>query len=179
MPEAANRKMRRLDDIWDEMLSEAHRRAIASGNADAAEYLELRLRNDRLRAAAADWLVEIFVEAAAASPLLAGVEIEREEPHQFVHSGTTLTGLSISARLGVRCVTLQAGWPRRPSDGIIRGAALAIGRISHRGLPRLNVDLRLVLDRNRPGWIVVGSDGLPTTVDKEFFGSHFAALVGE
>lgn len=169
--------MRRLDEIWFEMLSEARQRAIAAGKADLADYLGLRLRNDRLRKAATEWLADVFIQVAAAAQVPVNIEVEREEPHQFVHLGTTLTGLMLRAQIGVRLLTVEAGWPRMPGDGIVRGGALAAGRILHRGKPRLNVDLRLMLNGDHVGWVAEGNDGAMAEVDEEYFRHHLSALL--
>jgi hypothetical protein len=169
--------MRRLDEIWIEMLSEARQRAIAAGKADVVDYLDLRLRNDRLRTAAIEWLADVFIQVAAAAQVPVNIELEREEPHQFVHLGTTLTGLMLRAQLGVRLLTVEAGWPRMPGDGIVRGGALAAGRILHRGLPRLNVDLRLMIDGDHISWVAGANDGAMAEVDEEYLRCHLLALL--
>lgn len=170
--------MQSLDDIWLELLGEARLRALRSGRNAVAEYLELRSRNDQLRAASIGWLTDIFVVEATGGLLPVGPEIEREEPHRFEHLGASHSGILLCFRLGVRQMTLEAGWPRLPGDGILTGGSVAAGRLVHRGLPRLNRSLALVADDGRPEWIAIAGDGSRAAVDAAFVREQILLLAG-
>lgn len=163
-----------LDEVWSEMLSEAARKAGEAGSHDVVEYLRLKSANDAIRERGTRWLLDTVVEIAAGA-LHAGtnLKIERESPHTFSGGSSTMVGSLVRLRHGVRCLTVEAGWARTPSDGIMRGPALAIGRITHFGLPKKNAGLRLLRGDGLPHWL----DEQGEIVTSETLKHHFAVLM--
>ena len=147
--------MHELDEIWAQKLAEAAENARVAGRHDVADYLALKAANDAIRRTAVAWLFDSLVQIAGeANRASAGIEIEREDPHSFSLRGANLVGSLFRVREGVRCLTLEAGWPRTPSDGFMRGGALAIARIVHFGMPKAGAELSLVKREDKPAWVV-------------------------
>ena len=72
--------MTELDEAWEVALAQATQRAQGAGRADIARYLDLRRRNDLLRRAATEWLLDaVFSLAADANRAGASIQIERIE----------------------------------------------------------------------------------------------------
>src|SRR5437867_309471 len=57
--------MTELDEAWEVALAQATQRAQGAGRADIARYLDLRRRNDLLRRAATEWLLDAVFSLAA------------------------------------------------------------------------------------------------------------------
>ena len=145
--------MNELDEVWSQMLEGAMANAKASGRGDVADYLALKQSNDIIRHASVDWLFGAFIEAASqANRQNASISIEREEPHEFKLGNATMSGTLVRIRLGVRNITVEAGWTRLPSHGVMRNAALAAARIRHFGLPKSDVELTLRREGETPVW---------------------------
>lgn len=145
--------MTELDQIWSQMLDDAAARAKESGNRDVASYLRLKATNDAIRTVGVGWLFDTVSEIAAEKDRQnIRLSIERENPHRFEHGSSRLVGAVIRFRQGVRCLTVEAGWTRTPSDGIMRGGALAFARVSHFGMPKAGAELMLVTEGDRPFW---------------------------
>ncbi len=167
--------MTELDQEWSQLLDAATTRAHAAGRHEVVEYLRLKASNDAIRNVGCNWLFNTFIEIAIdLQTRRAHLEIERQEPHRFAHGSSTMIGSRLNARLGVRCLSIEAGWARTPSDGIMRSGALALSLITHFGLPRAGDELRLVHVQSLPQW--VNEEG--EVVDHEFLRRHFEILVG-
>ena len=172
--------MSELDQLWSQMLDEAMAAARASGRHDVADYLDLKARNDALRNAGVRWLFESLIGIAGEVTRQNGaITIDREDPHNFPHRGANIAGSQLIFRLGVRCLTVEAGWTRTPGDGFMRGGALAIARISHFGVAKMNVELYLKPTESGPGWIAIYADGAPVQADEAFLRQHFSAFLGD
>lgn len=145
--------MNELDKIWAEMLAKAAENAKISGKGDVADYINLKAANDLFRSTAVKWLFDAMYEISGEA-VRAGfaVTIEKTEPHSFRYHGGNMIGSSVDFRCGVRCLTLEAGWTRTPSDGFMRGGALAFARFRHRGIPKANEDAALVRNTELPAW---------------------------
>src|ERR1044071_4826707 len=118
--------MTELDEAWEIALAQATQRAHGAGRADIARYLDLRRRNDLLRRAATDWLLDaVFVLAAEANRKGQAIQIERNEDHRFTRGAATMVGKALTLRHGVRALMVESGWPRTPRDGVVRGNGLA------------------------------------------------------
>lgn len=166
--------------MWSQMLSEALEAARASGRHDVADYLDLKARNDALRHAGVRWLFEALIGLAGeANRTFAALTIEREEPHNFQHRGANLAGTLVRFRLGVRCLTVEAGWTRTPADGFMRGGALAVAKLTHFGMPKMNAELHLKPSGESPGWKAVTPEGTAFAADDEFLRRQFADFLGE
>ena len=149
--------MNELDEAWSQMLAAATANAKASGRNDVADYLTLKHSNDMIRQASVDWLFGSFIEIASeANRQNSFVTIEREDPHEFRFGNATMAGSLLRVRLGVRNLTVEAGWTRIPSHGVMRGGALASGRISHFGVPKADVELTLEREGEIPVWKTTG-----------------------
>jgi hypothetical protein len=72
-----------------------------------------------------------------------------------------MVGSRLAVRSGpVRVLTVEAGWPRAPRHGVVRGGGLARARVSHFGDRGADEELLLVKpnDEEAPRWIVVADD---------------------
>ena len=136
-----------LEEAWATGLAEAEARARAQGRADIADYLALRSSNDLIRKIAGDWLLAMFANAAGeANRKGAAIQISSEDAHRFKVGNASMVGTRLSLSSGVRQLFVEAGWPRTPRDGFIRGGGLACCHIKHVGIKPANEELRLVVD---------------------------------
>lgn len=162
--------MTELDHVWSKMLADA----LPEASGDVAEYLRLKATNDAIRTAGVGWLFDTMIEIAGremrARPNLT---IERIEPHSFKHGNSNMVGRLVSFRLGVRCLDVEAGWARTPSDGIMRNGSLAVARLSHFGEPKHGAELRFVHGDSLPNWL--DPDGM--AADGVFLENHIAILL--
>jgi hypothetical protein len=149
--------MSELDETWAAALSEAEHKARLAGRGDVADYLALRNSNDLLRKAGIDWLVTSFVNhAGQANRNGASVQIASTDNHRFRIGNSTMVGRLITLTFGVRKLFVEAGWPRVPRDGIVRGGGLAAAQIRHHGLRSLNDELLLARSAaGSPQWTCV------------------------
>ena len=162
------------------MLEEATAAARNTGRGHVADYLDLRARNDALRAAGVRLLFEAVVRLAGdAGRDRPGIQIEREEPHNFPHAGANMAGSLLRVRHGLRCLTIEAGWTRTPADGFMRGGALAVAKISHFGIAKMNMDLLLRASDVESGWIARSPDGREAPVDEVLLHRHFSVFLGD
>src|SRR2546423_4965949 len=149
--------MTELDEAWEIALAQATQRAQGAGRADIARYLDLRRRNDLLRRAATDWLMDaIFSLAADANRTGSAIQIERNEDHRFKRGSATMVGTILTLRRGVRALIVESGWPRAPRDGIVRGNALACANIIHPG-QRWHHDVLILVSwlKRAPQWFAL------------------------
>jgi hypothetical protein len=151
--------MNELEKAWPELIADAVARARGAGRHDMADFLALKGSNDLIRTAAIKWLFDSIIEVASrAQSKFPMLTIDREEPHSFGYRGARVTGSILRMRLGVRCLTVEAGWTRTPNDGFMRGGALAFAKITHFGMPKQNVELLLLKGDNAPAWNIVTGD---------------------
>ncbi|MFN2531647.1 MAG: hypothetical protein ABR555_10145 [Pyrinomonadaceae bacterium] len=150
-----------LDEAWAVVLNEAEQRARRAGHGELAEYLSLRKSNDLLRQAGVDWLMTTFnTIAGEMNRTGAGIQVSRTDSHRFHVGNSTMAGTLLTLGYGVRMLYVEAGWPRTPRDGIVRGAGLAYASIRHLGLKRATNELLLVTsDAGKPAWAVVVPEG--------------------
>jgi hypothetical protein len=142
--------MDELDEFWSHELAKALDNAKTGGRGDVADYLELKARNDAIRETGVRWLNESLTAIALEH---GKVEIVRDAPHRFEFRKATMAGTRLRLVQGVRCLTVEAGWTRTPSDGFMRDGALAAARISHFGMPKAAAELGLYLTEEKPHWI--------------------------
>src|SRR5436190_8555408 len=101
--------MNDLEEAWEVALAEASRRAQGAGRADIARYLDLRRRNDLLRRAATEWLIDaVFSLAADANRAGAAIQVERTEDHRFTRGAATMVGTALILRRRVRALTIES-----------------------------------------------------------------------
>ena len=167
------------EDNWSQMLDEAALRARSAGRGDVADYIALRTRNDEIRRTAVDWLFDAMREfAGEANRRHAGILVEDSDPHRFSIGTTGLEGSLLRFRQGVRCLTVEAGWTRNPSDGFMRGGALALARITHFGRAKNNAELHLVRFEDKPRWFTINPDGMKTSFEITDLVDHFRVFLG-
>ena len=137
-------KMGELDEAWAAALSEAEQRARLAGRKDIADYLSLRNSNDLIRTAGVDWLIAEFTTLAGdANRAGASIQISKKEGHRFPIGTSTMVGHLLTLTSGVRTLYVEAGWPRTPRDGVVRGGGLARANIRHIGIKTANDELLL------------------------------------
>lgn len=153
--------MTELDEAWALALAEGERRAREQGRGDIAEYLALRASNDLLRSTGIEWLLSsLTLLAGEANRAGASVSIEKDDAHRFSVGNATMVGPRLTLRSGIRRLIVEAGWPRMPRDGIVRGQGLACARIGHFGKRSQDQELLLVRSPNGvPEWLVVDEAG--------------------
>ena len=172
--------MSELDAEWEQRLAEAQSKARAAGRGDVADYLSLRATNDMARAAGIGWLLETFAAIAGeANRGGASITLARDEPHRFNVGASTMVGTRLTLRLGVRALIIEAGWPRTPRDGIVRGGGLASARIGHFGDREAGEVLLLVRSAESapPKWFALETSGARTELFEDRLRRHVARLL--
>jgi hypothetical protein len=167
-----------FDEEYERMLAEARERARGGGRDDVLEYLDLKAANDAARARGVEWLLESF--AAAAGELNragAGVALSRTDAHRFRVGQSTMVGARLVLRRGVRQLTVEAGWPRAPRDGVVRGGGLASATIAHFGDARAGEELLLLTSGDDEArWFVIEKTGVRTRFHIERLRLHVTRL---
>ena len=171
--------MGELDEAWAAALSEAEQRARLAGRRDVAEYLALRNSNDLLRKAGVDWLVSGFTTLAGeANRAGASIQISTKEDHRFPVGTSTMVGHLLTLMNGVRTLYVEAGWPRVPRDGFIRGGGLASANIRHMGLRDASQELLLTKTKTgAPTWKSLSSK--PYELHESDIRRHIAILLDQ
>ena len=142
--------MSELDEAWAAALLDAEQKARHAGRGDVADYLALRNSNDLLRKAGVDWLMTSFLNhAGEANRRGAPIQMAKTDDHRFRIGNSTMVGRLITFTTGVRKLFVEAGWPRVPRDGIVRGGGLAAAQIRHLGIR--SADDELLLSRSSGG----------------------------
>ncbi len=172
--------MDELDEVWAEKINEAVRQARGDGRGDIAEYLALKASNDELRATGVKWLFDALLEIASfANRNSSNITMENEHPHRFAIGNAQLVGSLLRFRQGLRCLTLEAGWTRTPTDGFMRGGALACARLTHFGISKHNIDLLLIQSNKLVNWVSIGKNGEKLIFDSRRLNHHFQIFTGE
>ena len=174
----AHRSLSELDTEWARRVAAAAQRARAEGRGDVAEYQALRAANDLARGIGCDWLLETAAaHAAAANRAGANITIMQEDGHRFRVGHSTMVGRKLTLRAGVRELSVEAGWPRAPQDGIVRGGGLACARLTHFGDSGRDATLLLVQTNDGPPrWLLVAEAGARTPLAEEDLHRHVARL---
>lgn len=146
-----------LEEAWAVALAEAEARARTAGRADLAEYLALRTSNDLLRRTGIEWINSTFeILAGEANRRGAGIQTARDNQHRFRVGNSTMVGSLLTLSSGVRKLSVEAGWPRTPKDGFVRGGGLACANVRHLGIKPASEALLLVLSpKGAPEWVVL------------------------
>jgi hypothetical protein len=168
-----------LDEAWAFVLAEAEQRARLAGRTDIAEYLALRNSNDLLRKTGVDWLHTSFTELAGhANRQGSAIQITNDTEHRFRVGNATMVGRLLTLKSGVRTLFVEAGWPRTPADGFIRGGGLACGNIRHLGISAASEQLLLIKsDKGGPRWMVVNKHTGRLQLSSHGIGRHLEILV--
>ncbi|MDX6443688.1 MAG: hypothetical protein QOH71_762 [Blastocatellia bacterium] len=173
--------MSELEEAWEIALAEAKQRARAAGRHDLGTYLDLRAKNDLLRRTAVDWLTAaITAMAGEANRRGAGIQIETQEAHSFRRGSSTMVGSQLTLRRGVRTLSLETGWPRKPVDGFVSGDGLACANIKHFGRSRANAELILTrASKGPPQWLIIEKTHAKTPLSDLHLRQHLAILLSE
>ncbi|HEV2912024.1 MAG TPA: hypothetical protein VGX92_01800 [Pyrinomonadaceae bacterium] len=173
--------MSELDEQWASVVAEAERRARASGRADLAEYLSLRAVNDLARSTGIEWLFVTFQSLAGeANRAGSSIQITHGDAHRFAVGNATMVGRLLTFSLGVRRLMVEAGWPRAPRDGFVRGGGLASARVRHFG--QRGADEELLLVRGQTGapiWYVLEKGGERTPLSEARIHQHLTRFLGQ
>lgn len=170
-----------LDEAWALALAEAEKRAKAAGRGDVAEYLALRASNDLLRQTGVEWLLTTVTRLAGeANRLGSSIQISKQDPYRFRVGSSTMVGTLLTLRFGVRSLAIEAGWPRTPRDGVVRGGGLASGQIKHFGRRSADEEILLVRAENdSPRWLVLERNGGRTDLLEREIRNHLDRFTGE
>jgi hypothetical protein len=169
-----------FDEAWARVLAEAEQRARTSGRGEVAEYLALRAANDLARKAGTDWLFGTFrMLAGEANRAGASVQVSAQDGHRFRVGAATMVGSLVTFQMGVRQLFVEAGWPRAPQDGFVRGGGLALARVRHFGDRAGDAELMLTRDaRGTPQWLVLEKTGARTVLLEERVRRHISRFTG-
>jgi hypothetical protein len=171
--------MSELDFEWERRVAEASERARETGRGDVADYLFLRASNDAARAVGVAWLVDTFhALAGELNRRGASVTATADDAHRFRAGHSTMVGRRLVLRAVVRSLTVEAGWPRTPRDGFVRGGGLAFARLSHFGDRAADEELLLVRDgEGAPRWLSLDEDRPRTPFLEERARQHVSLLL--
>ena len=168
-----------FEEDYERQMDDARARARAAGRGDVLDYLDLRAANDRLRAAGVEWLIEGFMALAGeANRAGAGLTLARTDAHRFRVGNSWMVGTRLVLSRGVRSLTIEAGWPRTPRDGIVRGGGLACALLAHFGRRDHGEELLLLPSADEPRWLLVEKNGARTPLPADRLRQHFAHLLG-
>src|SRR5919198_220254 len=107
----------------------------------------------------------------------AGVALSRADAHRFRVGHSTMVGSRLTLTRGLRSLTVEAGWPRAPRDGVVRGGGLASARVSHFGAPKAGEDLLLLAAGDEPRWFVLAETGARAELLEHHVRRHVARLL--
>ncbi len=171
--------MRGFDEYYESIMAEAQGRARAQGRGDVMEYLSLRAANDSVRARAVEWLLDTFMTAAGElNRAGAGLTLSRTDSHRFRVGNSTMVGSRLTLSRGLRSLTVEAGWPRAPRDGIVRGGGLASARAGHFGDRKSDEEFLLIPSaREDARWLVVDNKGARADLLEERLRAHVSRLL--
>lgn len=160
-------------------MNEARERASGGARGDVLEYLDLRAANDAARSRGVEWLLEAFTAAAGElNRAGAGLALARTDAHRFRVGNSSMVGARLVLRRGVRQLTVEAGWPRAPLDGVVRGGGLASALVGHFGNARAGEELLLVpVPGSEARWFVVEQTGARAELRPESLRRHLARLL--
>jgi hypothetical protein len=175
----AERFVSELDEAWAFVLAEAEQRARLAGRTDVAEYLALRNSNDLLRKTGVDWLHTSFTELAGlANRSGAAIQIANDTEHRFRVGTATMVGRLLTLKSGVRTLFVEAGWPRTPRDGFVRGGGLACANIRHLGISAASEQLLLIKSaEGGPRWMVIDKHTGRLQLSTKGISHHLEVLV--
>lgn len=171
--------MNELDEVWAQKLNQAISDAQTAGRTDVADYLALKAANDLIRQTSVRWLFDSLLEIASQNNRNGlAVAVENENPHRFAFGKANMVGSLLRLRLGVRCLSVEAGWTRTPADGFMRGGALAAANIAHFGMAKQNEEIILLrAEEDFPQWFA-GGDGKRSVFNSINLQKHFEIFVG-
>jgi hypothetical protein len=168
-----------LDEAWAIALAEAERHARSTGRKDIADYISLRNSNDLIRKAGIDWLVSSFTMLAGEANRAGGsLQIANQDAHRFRIGNSTMVGVLLTLTNGVRRLFVEAGWPRTPRDGVVRGGGLACANIRHLGIVSANEELLLKkANSGAPIWLSSSRRAARAVMHESDVRRHLAILL--
>lgn len=168
-----------FEEDYEQRMREARERARGGGRNEVLDYLDLKAANDAARTRAVEWLLETFTAAAGEfNRAGAGLTLARTDAHRFRVGNSTMVGTRLVLRRGVRALTVEAGWPRGPRDGIVRGGGLAAAAIGHFGDARAGEELLLVPEAQTDAlWFVIDKTGARTELQPAHLRRHLSRLL--
>jgi hypothetical protein len=168
-----------LDEEYERLVAEARERARGGGRSAAHDYLDLRAANDAARGRGVEWLLGLFMAAAGElNRAGAGLALTRTDAHRFRVGASTMVGARLVLRRGVRQLTVEAGWPRAPRDGIVRGGGLASALVGHFGDARAGDELLLVPEPDSDArWFVLEKNGDRAELHPKHLKRHLTRLM--
>lgn len=172
--------MSELDEQWAIAMAEAERRARASGRNDLADYLTLRASNDLARTTGIEWLFTTFQTLAGeANRAGSSIQITQRDGHRFPVGNATMVGRLLTFSMGVRKLLVEAGWPRVPRDGFVRGGGLASAHLRHFGQRSADEELLLVRTPDgAPTWLVLEKTGERAPLSEARVRRHLNRFLG-
>ncbi|MEP6925415.1 MAG: hypothetical protein ABI954_13190 [Pyrinomonadaceae bacterium] len=176
--------MPELDEMWMDALRQAQEQAAQNERNDVVQYLQLREANDAARLIGISWLFATFLEVATEAKRRGlNLAIEKAALHKFGVGTATMKGEKIRLSLGVHALTVEAGFPRTPQDGFMRGGGLAAARITHFGKPKANTDLLLVRansnSKDAPIWFTIDDQDFRQQFSTLHLKNHFSVFLGQ
>lgn len=166
------------DDLFEQFLAAATLHAPVVRNSSLAGFIALKTANDALRTIHSKRFFDLLTSAAAhAAGKGVAIDVEHADGHRFKIEKMTLAGEVYRFRHGIRCLTAEAGWTRTPSDGFMRGNALAVARLSHFGYARETEELHLLKFEDEPRWFRVAKDATRISFEPEDVVRHFRLLL--
>lgn len=167
-----------FDEEYEREMAEARRRARTQGRGDVLDYLSLKAANDSLRARGVELLLDAFTMLAGElNRAGAGVALTRTDAHRFRVGHSTMVGARLTLTRGLRSLTVEAGWPRTPRDGIVRGGGLASARVGHFGAPKAGEELLLLPASDEPRWFVLEETGARAELLEQHLRRHVGRLL--
>jgi hypothetical protein len=171
--------MNELSEVWEQLIAEAAKNPQAAGGEGFAEFLAVKTANDAIRETSVKWLLDSMRQTAEhANRKNANITIETLDQHRFSLGKMQLGGSMLRFRQGIRCLTVEAGWTRTPTDGFMRGNALAVASITHFGIARANAELHLLRFEDRPQWFTVAQNGMRVSFELADLIRHFQIFLG-
>lgn len=171
--------MSELDEIFLQDIKFAIQNAKETHRFSIAEYLTLKESNDAIRHESVKWLNETVLEIVSAfNQHGAKIELTHNEKHIFKFGNSNLRGSHLKLQQGVRCLSVEAGWTQTPSDGFMRGNALACAKISHFGFAKMNEELVLLKYENRPQWFSIIDETTRASFTIQSLRKHFETFLG-
>ena len=170
--------MSSFDEEYEHKIAEARQRAGAQGRGDVVDYLTLRAANDSMRARAVEWLLGAFTgEAGEMNRAGASLTLTLTDAHRFRVGHSTMVGPRLVLARGLRSLTIEAGWPRAPRDGIVRGGGLASARIGHFGNRKADEELLLLPFEDAPRWFIIEKTGARAEFFEDRVRTHLNRLL--
>ncbi len=170
--------MSELNEVWKRDIKSAIEQAREANRFDIADYLSLRVSNDKIRTESVRWLFDTVLEIVFAfNKHGAKIKIEQKEKHRFKFGETDLSGSLLKLQRGIRCLTVEAGWTQVPSDGFMRGGAMACANIKHFGFAKKNEELVLLKFEDKPQWFSIVDETNRKSFDIRSFQKHFEILL--